>query len=391
MIITREKKTEVLSNGLHLSPDPSNTIEEQLDDCHDQLQQNIAGLKRHVVLLVYFVNAQNSAEYNDLFNRIKKIHYAKFRAPFSIIAQPPVDGTMINVEVYHCTKAVIPEYKQFEGYPYCVFYHNNNKYLVSGGLQTRKFINDPLKQSMESFRLMKEILYGENMNFCNVYRQWNYIESIVDTVSDSQPYQIFNDVRSLFYNESEFNCGYPAATGIGMKTGGVIIDFLAARHHQVWPVRNPGQVDAHRYSAEVLAENKLSKKFTKSTPKFERAKAIDLDENILIYISGTAAIKGQKSIAQNDAYEQTLITLDNIRLLTDKKNIVDHNIPYSSASVIEPVSFRIYVKTIADLQKVQSAFKSRFGEMKNVLYLIADICRPELLVEIEGTYRLNKA
>ena len=55
--------------------------------------------------------------------------------------------------------------------------------------------------------------------------------------------------------------GYPAATGIGMTAGGVVIDFLAAVNDQVWPVKNPVQVDAYKYSNEVLANNKFSDKF----------------------------------------------------------------------------------------------------------------------------------
>ena len=113
--------------------------------------------------------------------------------------------------------------------------------------------------------------------------------------------------------------------------------------------------------------------------------------SIIIYVSGTAAIKGQLSIAQDDAYYQTLVTIDNIEQLTTIKNLIEHQIPVSTHSVVEPVSFRIYAKTLADIQKVQTAFKSRFGKMKNVQFLIADICRPELLVEIEGTFLIENS
>ncbi len=391
MFIAGEKHIHVLCNGLHLGPVSGTSFQEQLDNCHEQLEKIIANLERHVVLIVYFIDAQNQEVYYDLAAMVEKKHKTIHQSPYSIIAQSPVDGKKVNFEVYHCSFEVAPEFRQFEGYTYCIFNHKNNKYLVTGGLQMKTKNDDLQKQSMESFRLMKEILTMESMDFSHVFRQWNYIESITDTIAGSQRYQIFNDVRTLFYNESDFIHGYPAATGIGMTAGGVVIDFLASVHDHVWPVKNPQQVDAHKYSSEVLGNNKLSDKFIKSPPKFERAKAIALDDNIIIYVSGTAAIKGQLSMAQNDAYYQTLVTIDNIEQLTSIKNLIAHHIPVSTLSVVEPVSFRIYAKTSADIQKVQTAFKSKFGKMKNVQYLIADICRPELLVEIEGTYQIGKS
>lgn len=391
MFIAGEKHIPVLSNGLHICPVSGTSFQEQLENCHKQLEKVITSLERYVVLIVYFIDAQNQEVYYDLAVKVEKRHKTFHQSPYSIIAQSPVDGKKVNFEVYHCSFEVAPEFRQFKGYTYCIFNHRNNKYLVTGGLQMKTENTDLQKQSMESFRLMKEILTRENMDFSNVFRQWNYIESITDTISGSQRYQIFNDVRTLFYSESDFIHGYPAATGIGMTTGGVVIDFLAAANNNVWPVKNPQQVDAHKYSGEVLGNNKLSDKFIKSSPKFERAKAIALDDSIIIYVSGTAAIKGQKSVVQNDAYYQTLVTIDNIEQLTGIKNLIAHHIPVSSLSVVEPVSFRIYAKTPADIQKVQTAFESKFGKMKNVQYLIADICRPELLVEIEGTYIIEKS
>jgi enamine deaminase RidA (YjgF/YER057c/UK114 family) len=391
MFIAGEKHIEVLCNGLHLGPVSGTSFQEQLDNCHEQLERIITALERHIVLIVYFIDAQNQKVYYDLADMVGKRHKTSHQSPYSIIAQSPVDGKKVNFEVYHCSFEVAPEFRKFEGYTYCMFNHKNIKYLVAGGLQMKIKNADLQKQSMESFRLMKEILVLENMDFSHVFRQWNYIESITDTITGSQRYQVFNDVRTLFYNESNFIHGYPAATGIGTTAGGVIIDFLASTHDQVWPVKNPQQVDAHKYSSEVLGNNKLSDKFIKSSPKFERAKAIALNNSIIIYVSGTAAIKGQLSMAQKDAYYQTLITIDNIEQLTSVKNLMAQQIPVSTLSVVEPVSFRIYAKTPADILKVQTAFKSKFGKMKNVQYLIADICRPELLVEIEGTFLIEKS
>ena len=391
MFIAKEQYIDVLSNGLHISPANRATFSEELNNCHQQLEQIINELDRYIVLIIYFIDAPGEKVYYDLAASIESVHGNYYKSPCSVIAQSPADGKKVNVEVYHCAREATPEFRQFEGFPYCVFNYKKDKYLVAGGLRMRTGKADLLKQSTESFRLMSAILDRENMDFSNIFRQWNYIESITDSVECSQRYQIFNDVRSTFYNEAVFKNGYPAATGIGMNTGGIIIDFLASAQEQVWPVKNPEQVDAHKYSGEVLGDNKSSGKFIKSSPKFERAKAITMDENILLFVSGTAAIKGQHSIAQNDAYRQTLVTVDNLRQLTSIENIIANDIPVDNSSVVEPISFRIYSKSSADIPKVRAAFESVFGILRNVQYLIADICRPELLVEIEGTYRIRKS
>lgn len=391
MFITRERYIDVLSNGLHISPEYSASFREELHNCHHQLEKIIGELDRHIVLIIYFIDAPDEKVYYDLAAAVEKVHENCYKSPHSIIAQSPANGKKVNVEVYHCAGEATPEFRQLEGFQYCTFNYRKNKYVVAGGLRMKKRNADLHKQSTESFRLMEAILARESMNFSNIFRQWNYIESITGSVECSQRYQIFNDVRSTFYNKADFKNGYPAATGIGMNTGGIIIDFLASAQDQVWPVKNPEQVDAHKYSGEVLGDNKSSGKFIKSSPKFERAKAITMDENILLFVSGTAAIKGQKSIAQNNAYQQTLVTVDNLKQLTSIKNIIANDIPVDNLSVVEPISFRIYSKTSADVPKVQAAFESEFGKLRNVQYLIADICRPELLVEIEGTYRIRKS
>jgi uncharacterized protein YcgL (UPF0745 family) len=44
---------------------------------------------------------------------------------------------------------------------------------------------------------------------------------------------------------------------------------------------------------------------------------------------------------------------------------------------------RVYVKNREDFHTIKRAFKSFYGNLP-VVYIIADICRKDLLVEIEG-------
>ena len=44
---------------------------------------------------------------------------------------------------------------------------------------------------------------------------------------------------------------------------------------------------------------------------------------------------------------------------------------------------RVYIKNQEDYQKTRAVCEDRFGEVPTI-YAVADVCRPELLVEIEG-------
>jgi len=199
----------------------------------------------------------------------------------------------------------------------------------------------------------------------------------------SQHYQIFNDVRSKYYETTDFENGYPAATGIGMDWGGVVIDFVAANLDAVQSVgiKSPVQFDAYIYSEDVLAENCTMSDFSRTTPKFERARLVDVCGAKWIFISGTAAITGQASDHQNSVEDQTEMTIDNIRQLISAENIRRFGIE----TVADPAItyLRIYVKYKADLEAVKQICCKHFSTIP-LSFVVADVCRPELLLEIEA-------
>jgi enamine deaminase RidA (YjgF/YER057c/UK114 family) len=248
--------------------------------------------------------------------------------------------------------------------------------------------NNIQQHSNTAFNQLQNILSEEKMAFSDVVRQWNYIEKITVNVnhnnSTSQHYQIFNDVRSKFYQQASFSTGFPAATGIGMDYGGIIIDIIAVQFGNkgsVIAVKNPVQLDAYTYSTEVLAENNTMSDFCRTTPKFERAKILITPENKWVFISGTAAIKGQVSNPGLSAEQQTEMTIQNILNLISPENLKKYGIEKGEKMSMSHV--RVYVKNRADVQQVKAICLKYFPHIP-VVYFVADICRPELLVEIEG-------
>jgi enamine deaminase RidA (YjgF/YER057c/UK114 family) len=245
-----------------------------------------------------------------------------------------------------------------------------------------------LQQSTTTFEQLQHILTEEKMEFSDVIRQWNYIEKIIETDHTSnlksQHYQVFNDVRSKYYQHANFGNGFPAATGIGMDYGGIAIDIIAVQNRNkgsVVAVKSPLQLDAYNYSQAVLAENNTMSDFCQTTPKFERAKILVTPANKWVFISGTAAIKGQVSIPALTAENQTEMTIQNILNLISIENLKKHG--FNSGTKARMSNMRVYVKNRTDMPRVKSICADYFPQLP-AIYIVADICRPELLVEIEG-------
>ncbi|MBR4994469.1 MAG: PTS cellobiose transporter subunit IIC [Alistipes sp.] len=256
----------------------------------------------------------------------------------------------------------------------------DDEYILSAGLHSDITLHTG-EQADNIFSRMNEIFATEGVTPANIVRQWNYIENITDITPYGQNYQLFNDSRSQFYNSCSWDNGYPAATGIGTQFGGVVVVFDVMRHsaERSRAIDNPLQISAHSYSQQVLISP--DEKQHKTTPKFERARHIEhLNGKQMLYISGTAAIRGENS-CREDIIEQTVLTMENINTLASAETMAKYGVV--SPADLEYTMLRIYLKHDFNLDAVKQWFDENYPSVEKV-YLLADICREELLIEIEG-------
>lgn len=386
--------TELVLKSQYIYPRTGNTLPEKLKDCYNQLGETNnfpANFKETIVRQSIFISVDNNAEYLFYKKELLACSDGFFDnlPPTSIIAQQPDNGSLIveftSIEGLNRQEV---EFKKNEKASWLVVERCDAKMIFVAGLGEASENTDILKQSTIAFESLESVLKAEDFEFCNIIRQWNYIEEIIKNVSHnnavSQHYQIFNDVRSKYYQKSNFIHGYPAATGIGQAFGGVIIDAIAVQtkdENSIIPIKSPLQLDAYSYTNEVLAENNKMSDFRRTSPKFERAKLIITSECKCIFVSGTAAIKGQTSIPELSVERQTEMTIQNIHSLISNENILKYGLcPAEKASLI---SIRVYIKKSEDISVVREICNKYFLQLP-VIYVVADICRPELLVEIEG-------
>ncbi len=383
----------------HITPAVGDSFEEQLHSCIRQLNSFIypKGESRFFITRqTFFIAADNRGEFDQRSALIKqklKEGCGSLMPATSVVAQPPGEGQEVVLELM-CTRAVENlevRYRDYEGIPYTVVEQNGIRMVHAGGL-TGLPGQEILEASERAFGYLMKILEREGLALNDIVRQWNYIEriAIVEGIElEHQNYQVFNDVRAKYYDMGDFSKGFPAATGIGMNTGGVVIGFIAvspAREVRVLPIANPGQIDAHRYSDDVLRGTALEEQAGRCTPKFERAKLVTLGNDHHIYVSGTASIIGEETVHLGDVEKQTETTIENIKKLFTPENQAGLGLDFD----VEKIQFshlRVYVKYMKDIPAVRRVCE-RLLDSSSMLFLKSDVCREDLLVEIEGVFKV---
>jgi enamine deaminase RidA (YjgF/YER057c/UK114 family) len=305
--------------------------------------------------------------------------------PVSVIAQSAAAG--IVLEIWKLAPGSNAAYRQKNGVNYTVYEDETGKSLWGFGCTFPDGAAPFKAQACHAFDLMQAILSEEGFSMDNLIRQWNYIPSILKTEAVNgclyQNYQMFNDIRQDYYSRYKTEKNYPAATGIGMDYGTVTIDFAALKpneHAWVAGLCNPNQTNAYHYRQATLVGTPLNGNGQKKPPLFERAKYAGLPDKGMVFISGTAAISGEKTVEVNDPVRQTIVTVDNISRLVSDGNLQSNGIFASSKQY---AGLRIYVKNEKDRDVIQKVCETYYDNIP-VLCVKADICRDDLLVEIEG-------
>jgi len=242
-------------------------------------------------------------------------------------------------------------------------------------------------RSIDGFAQMRQMLERVNVRFDQIIRTWLYLGDIVGPEGETQRYKELNRARSDYYENIRFLAKhvpagvtervYPASTGIGTDSRDVLMSCLALSTKRddivARPLENPLQTSAFDYMAC----------YGPKSPKFSRAMALTTDGCTTLFISGTASIIQSESQHIEDIEGQTNQTLDNIAALISESNLTRHGLPGRGATLRDLALARVYVKRQGDFEKTRKVCQERLGEMP-IIYTVADVCRPELLVEIEG-------
>ncbi|HET6430632.1 pteridine-dependent deoxygenase [Dyella sp.] len=197
----------------------------------------------------------------------------------------------------------------------------------------------------------------------HIVRVWNYLSAINQGDGDQERYKQFCSGRARGMGDA-FGSGFPAATAIGHHGAVARLQvYLLAAEQPGTRVENPRQVSAWRYPRQ----------YGPTPPSFARAMRLPADDALAI--SGTAAVIGHASAHHDDLQAQLDETLANLEALLTSADM--------AAGFDTHSPLKAYVRHPADARQVRDFFRQRLPGVPALL-LHGDICRRELLVEIDG-------
>jgi chorismate lyase / 3-hydroxybenzoate synthase len=223
-----------------------------------------------------------------------------------------------------------------------------------------------------------ELAYRRLLDFCQArghaspLRLWNYIDAIIEGDGDAERYRRFNLGRAAGMGGRLAQ--FSAATAIGRHDGSrrLQVYWLAAREAG-HGIENPRQVSAFLYPRQ----------YGPQAPSFARA-TLPAGETLPLLVSGTASVVGHASMHPGDLLAQLDETLRNIDSLIAAARL---RRPALGPALGGDSVLKVYVRHRADADAVAGALAERLPAGTPWLLLHAEVCRRELLVEIDTVHR----
>jgi len=281
--------------------------------------------------------------------------HAEYSVPSIHISLPTV-GDSLPYEVWKGRNTA--HYGVYEGIQYA-----ENGEVLFGCITA---LSKPLEVSTyESYRDLIHLM--RSIGYPHLIRAWNYFPRINEAENRLERYKLFCMGRHRAFEEAKFSFSQelPAASAIGTETGALCIYFIAARD-QGKPIENTRQISAYRYP----------KRYGPRSPSFSRAMLLCEQS---LFISGTASIKGHESLHANDITMQCEETLKNL------KNILQQA---KAERISYPAVWKVYLRQHDQHALIYKALLSFLADKDQLMILKGDICRKNLLIEIEGVLSL---
>ena len=220
------------------------------------------------------------------------------------------------------------------------------------------------------------LAFQRHQGYKYALRMWNFFPDINAGEADEERYRQFSVGRARTLEQyAHFERALPAASAIGSYRSGLIVYFVAA-HEPGLQIENPRQVSAFKYPRQ----------YGPKSPSFSRAKLKDWPGEAQLFISGTASVVGHETIHQDDVLEQTAEIGRNIQALLDEAAVKQP--AFKHARLDEMSLLRVYLRPPFDIDQIKASVEAWSGQNVPTLYLAGDICRDDLLIEIEGYYSL---
>lgn len=367
----------------------------QLKDAVEQVQAFFAQKNAKIIRQTIFFRHHEVAD--DILALLQQYYQGKDLPISSLVSQAPAnEKVLVSIEAEGIIGDVEVVYQDMQSTKVS---HDEVTWLYTdySAAHDQYQPKNAYDATEHALNVNKDLLTHENVGLDQVFRTWFYMGNIVadDKASPThiQRYKELNRARSDVFGDVSFlrdftpntiqHDVYPASTGIGMSGLDVGLSTAALRTNRkdvrTLALENPRQTAAFEYGQHYSPES----------PKFARAMAVAYDDRASIYISGTASITASETQHIGDAAKQTEETLLNIAALIDSENLKAHGLPKFGAKLSDLNVVRAYIKNAEDYETVQQICSQQLGDIP-VIYSIGDVCRDDLLVELEAIAHIRK-
>jgi chorismate lyase / 3-hydroxybenzoate synthase len=139
-------------------------------------------------------------------------------------------------------------------------------------------------------------------------------------------------------------------------------------------IENPRQVSAFRYPRQ----------YAPRSPAFSRARLKRWGESLHLYVSGTASVVGHETRHPHAALAQLGEAIRNLEALLAQASRAEPQLPPGHLPDLSLL--KLYVRPGVELPPLQAMLQGLLGSQTPCLLLSGEICRRDLLVELEGLY-----
>ncbi len=233
------------------------------------------------------------------------------------------------------------------------------------------FINNSEQAYQEIFECLS------NTGCIHLLRTWNYFPEITRFVKESNHsnrYEEFCSARVKAMQKCNIdNEIYPAATVIGNQSPVLQIYFLASNSPGI-AIENPRQTSAYHYPVTSTLQR----------PLFSRGLLKTWGMRTHFYVSGTASIVGHQTLHENDVCAQLNESINNVETL-----VAHANDKYQAQLNAQDdlLYMKVYIRHDKDVPHIKQVLAARLSNHTPRILLLGDMCRDDLLVEIEAFYQ----
>lgn len=239
---------------------------------------------------------------------------------------------------------------------------NRRRWIAGTGLGSG-LAGNAVSQASGALRLAQALLARAGADFRSVARTWFFLDDILSW------YGPFNQVRNAFFREQKLigdparEDHLPASTGIGVSPAGggkVALDLIAVQGDDC-------RIICHQATGRQRSAFEYGSAFSRSS-------RMPSPGGEVLFVSGTAAIDATgTSCHPGNVKAQIQMTLDNVRAVLDGAG-------YASREVVQAIAYCLSPEVAVEFQSGQA------GEVGwPWVTVIGDVCRRELLFEIEAT------